>query len=221
MKLEKGSRIAIVAASGGGKTTASQAILVRMNETWPEDPMYVIDNKPSRSFDKWWRLKGITRWNKDAAPNPISKGILIWRPKDPDIKKEYNTFMKRLFVRGRPFVLYIDELELLSGESEQGSYPAYLRKLLKDGREKKYTIIVGSQEASYIPRQILGQSNYIIAGHLNQLGDKEKMARILGLGKSADDWRVRHEHGLWVLDQTRPIDVAPAQYYENIQELLG
>lgn len=221
MRITKGSRIALIAASGGGKTTASQAILVRLHDIWQADPMYVLDNKPSRSFNTWWHLKGVTRWSKDSDPPLLKRGILIWRPKDPDIVEAYNAFFKKILLAGKPCIIYIDELALTNGERERGGYPAYLGKLLKEGREKDITIIIGSQEAAYVPRQLLGQTNYVITGHLNQLADKAKMAEIYGFGKTSDAWKIRHEHGLWVLDQSKPIDVSPPSYYENIQELLG
>ena len=220
MKAKKGDRWALIAAAGGGKTTAEQAIAVPLIRAWPKDPVYVIDSKHEKAFDSWWNLKGVSRWDKSEAPVPVKKGIQIWRPVE-DIRDEYNQFLKAIFTRRKPCIIIIDELSSLGGESEASSYPRYLRIILKQGRSLGITIMIGSQEASYVPRQLLGQTNRVLTGHLNLPADKSKMAEYYGFGKKSEDWHIPDAHGFWFVDPTVPLDRQPPVYYRDIQEFLG
>ena len=222
MKASHGDRWAIIAASGGGKTTAVQAILVQMQKAWPTVPIEVLDPKHEKAFNTWWNLPGVTRWKEIEAPQPLKKsGIMIWRPPD-DSAEAYNEYLKRVYLSRKRRIVYIDELSSLGGpnESAQG-YPRYLRILLKQARSLGITFIIGSQEVGYIPRQILGQSNKVLTGHLNLESDKERMARFYGFGNSARDWQVKDQHGLWFIDPTKVLELNPPIYYKNIQEFLS
>lgn len=222
MKAAHGDRWAVIAASGGGKTTAVQAILVQMQHAWPSTPIEVIDPKHEKAFQSWWNLPGVVRHSSVEAPQPLKHGgIMIWRPPD-DSPEAYNEYLKRVYLARRRRIVYIDELSSLGGpnESSQG-YPRYLRILLKQARSLGITFIIGSQEVGYIPRQILGQSNKVLTGHLNLESDKERMARFYGFGNSARDWVVKDQHGFWFIDPTKVLELNPPVYYRNVQEFLS
>lgn len=221
MKASHGDRWAVIAAAGGGKTTAVQAILVQMQKAWPTVPIEILDPKHESAFNPWWKLKGVTKHSKIEAPTPLKEGILIWRPPDDD-PEQYNLYLKRVYQSRKRRIVYLDELSSLGGANESAqSYPRYLRILLKQCRSLGITIIIGTQEVGYIPRQILGQSNKVLTGHLNLESDKERMARFYGFGNSARDWKVKDQHGFWFIDPSKVLELNPPIYYQNIQEFLS
>lgn len=167
-------RVAVVGMSGSGKTTAAERLGDAYHLLFPEAIRLTLDSKPDDFFNEKDAL-----WHEgnDIPPIPERGDRLIWRPTD-NIISMYDEWFEDLLGSPEPMIIEIDELSSIGGKSGQ-SFPLNFSRLLKQGRSKHKVVVALTQEAAYIPRNVLGQCNHVIRMRLNLEGDAAKLDGLL------------------------------------------
>lgn len=165
------------------------------------------------TLSKWGLLTPSTLRKTTRQTGPADESFhLLWRPED-DLRDEYDDYLQQLFRLRRPFVCTIDEVANLGGDSGQ-SFPQGLRLLLKQGRVFGETLIMGTQELAYQPRQIVGQATHLIRFRLRNEHDAGIIDRQVGTELSEPP----DAHGFYY---TRLDMDFPVYYYTGIDEFLS
>lgn len=214
-------RWVLLGASGSGKTTFGKRLLVSLADAYPKAPIYILDTKQQGDFTGW-----PGGWRGQEPPELIDKGISVWQP-PISIPAMFEQFFKALFQKGKPFIMFVDELSSLGGEDvplgRVGRYPPHYGILLKQGRAAGMSIITLTQEAAYIPRQVIGQATHMVRFRLLNENDARQADRVLGRINRADKQNDEsgepvHRFGFYYarLD-TPPIT---AHYYEGLDHFF-
>jgi hypothetical protein len=153
---------AVIGTKGTGKTTFSLNLLNTMRVAWPSVGVNVLDSKPEKA------LRHLdTRFEQDEPPPPAPPGKMhVWAPSTNDPSAYDDWFAAILAQHGRdpddtPSITYIDELSSIGANSPQ-SFPINFNRLMKQGRSNKKALIILSQEAAWIPRNVMGQASHLV-----------------------------------------------------------
>jgi hypothetical protein len=117
--------------------------------------MDILDSKGDAHFDN---LPGLL--TTAAPPGPAAAGrLVVWRP-DVDNLAAYDTWLGTLLKARTRRIVLLDELSSLC--DKRGLPGANLNRLLKQNRSLGITVLVGTQETHWIPRNVLGQAVHIL-----------------------------------------------------------
>lgn len=179
-----------------------------MRRAYPFARVYILDTKDYYDFDDY----DTYRVRQDAAPPALAQpgAIQLWTPKKKDLA-EIDSWLESIFEHKQPSIVVIDELSSVVSNGGQ-KYPDYLDILLKQGRAPGMSVIVLTQEAAYIPRNILGQATHLFRFRLNDDFDAQKIDKKLGIYKTETERKVPDKHGFWY---RRLDDTDPPLYYNS------
>lgn len=213
-------RWAIAGATGCGKSTLSLKLFAGLGRCYPFARGYILDSKPDEMFD---RFAGRTlHEGQGLPPDPPPGSFVVWRPERNDIDL-YDAWFEHL-LKGQandqreigPLILLIDELSSIGGRSGI-SFPLNFERLLKQGRSKGKSLITLTQEATFIPRQVVGQATHLIRMALVNEVDAAKLDRLIhGSAKPRREPATRY--GLWYRRMDTPGD---ATFFSDWRRMLA
>jgi GTPase SAR1 family protein len=166
----------ILGMTGSGKTTFAKRLMRELRGLYPGAAAYILDSKGGDDFEGW---PGVV--DRQDPPGSVQPGhIQVWRPPE-DNASHYDAWLEMILKARRPAVVYIDELSSLSTGGGGTNYPPALAKLLKQGRSLGICLVILTQEAAYIPRQIRTQATHLVKFRLqdDEHGQRQA-ARLLG-----------------------------------------
>ena len=202
----------VLGTTGTGKTHFARRLVRELLHIYPHAALYVLDSKGSGDFAGW-----PGRTESETAPRPLlSGGVQIWTPPD-DNTGEYDRWLQGILKARAPAILLIDELSSLAENESGTAYPMALKRLLKQGRSLGICLVILTQEAAYIPRQIKTQvSHFVYFGLQEDDHGEQQAARLLG---HADPIPPRRLHGFWYrrLLPRR----GPATEYDGASDFFG
>lgn len=205
-------RWGIWGTTGSGKTTLVKELLKRLQTAYPAARTYILDTKQSGDFDDLDAL----RMPDEIPPDPLRTpgASMVWAPPDEDLEA-FDRWFKKILHHRQPAILVVDELSTILNAAGQG--PLYFNRLLKLGRSLGISVISVSQEAAYIPRNVLGQTTHVVRMRLLNEHDGKKLDKIIG--------RPADEHGKPISDRYgfyhRRTDTPNAgHYYRKHQEFF-
>lgn len=153
---------AIIGYKGMGKTTLSLNLLGVLRRAWPMVGVNILDSKPEKALA---HLQ--TRVVSPDPPLPARPGEqIVWAPDDND-PEAYELWFERILHQydsepdDTPSITYVDELSSIGGNSPQ-SFPRSFNRIMKQGRSNKKCLILLSQEAAWIPRNVMGQATQLV-----------------------------------------------------------
>lgn len=199
-----GDRWSIIGASGTGKTYFTTRLLTRLRAYYIV-PTLILNSKPDLG------LSTLARPIRRAEPPNIVSGLTVWEPPD-DIRSVYDEFFRRVLKYKKPLIEYTDELSSIGG-NHSDTFPVNYIRLLKQARSQRKTVITGSQELAYIPRQVLGQSTHLVIFRVENEHDIQLARQKMKVKEF--DWK--DAHGFWY----RRLDkVDEGRYFSSVQEFL-
>lgn len=173
VKVSLQDRWAILGVTKSGKTTFAKRLLEQLRALYEDVPVYIIDSKASGDFEGIGQV-----YAGDKAPKPLRGGCLVWQPPRDDVHV-YDQFFESVLKARQPGIILVDELSSLGG-NHGISFPVNFNRALKQGRALGISIISLTQEAAYIPRNVLGQTTHVIGFRLNNPADRERRDEYLG-----------------------------------------
>lgn len=168
LRLSLEDRITIVGIPGCGKSTLARELVRAYSTYFPQVATYILDTSGDRKFD---RERGLVEGGEAPLAGPGER--VVWRPEQDDIAA-YDDWLGNIFHQDHPAVIWIDELSSLGGKSAQ-SFPLNFQKLLKQGRKRHKVVISLTQEAAFIPRQVLGMAWHVVRMRLTNEADAAKL----------------------------------------------
>lgn len=185
-------RFTLLGWTGTGKTVAAKRLLVRLRALWPHVSVYVLDTKGDDDFAGW-----SGRIESADVPKPVGKGkTQVWAPPDDD-RDAFGQWFGRILAahdRTKPAAVLVDELSTIGGRTGQ-SFPVEFMRLQKLGRGKAVCCITLTQEAAYIPRQVLGQTTHLLRFGLVDQNDAVRADRLVH--GTTERREPRETHGFW------------------------
>jgi len=167
VKVSLQDRWAILGVTKSGKTTFAKRLLEQLRGLYEDVPVYIVDSKASGDFEGMGQV-----YDGQEPPKALRSGCVVWQPPHDDIGA-YGRFFERLLKARQPGIVLVDELSSLGGNHGL-SFPNDFNKLLKQGRAHGLCVINLTQEAAYIPRNVLGQTTHVIGFRLNNPNDRIK-----------------------------------------------
>jgi hypothetical protein len=221
-----GEHIAIIGATGTGKTVFNRELIRRfILATEGFLPVYILDSKcpipaPEQSdFKEFFRKDIGVRHTGNKIPKPIApmgkNFVQVWTPEE-DILDDYNEFFRGIYQAGRPAIVVVDELSSVS--STRGDTTRYHNILLKQGRGLGISSINLTQSPAYIGQSIIRQTMHLVRFRLNDPYDSKKLNGIMG--RKVEEEPV-DPYGFWYRNVQVPVAKSPASYYKNKQEFFG
>lgn len=205
----------LVGVRGSGKTTFSKQLLPRLRDLYTKSVTYILDTKNQGEFDD---IPARVVEGGDAPPPLLNEegGILIW--KYPLTRRNVlSKWFYMILQRGKPAIVIVDELSNVVGATGRDVPDGYVL-LLKLGRAAGIIVITGTQEAAYIPRQVLGQTTHLVRFHLQDEFDERKIARLLGFRGAQRYAEPRYPYGFFY----KRLDIqGPTYEYRNWQEFFA
>lgn len=177
----------LLGMTGTGKTTFAQRLMRELRGLYPEAALFVLDSKGDPLFARW---PGV---DTRQEPPPIPRepgGIQVWSPPWDDAAG-YDAWFGEILKARRPAVVFVDELSSIGG-ARGADFPVNFARLLKQGRALGISAIVLSQEAAYIPRQVMNQATHAAVFRLQDDVDLRRAAKLLGFD---DPRNPEREHG--------------------------
>lgn len=176
---------------------------------FPESGVNILDSKGDEAFDGWPGMLPSAKAPRAADPG----AIVVWRP-DVDDMREYDAWFGHLLKARRRAIVLVDEL---SSVCDKAGHPTVnLNRLLKQNRSLGITLLIGTQETHWIPRNTLGQAVHILRFALLHPRDANAIdMSYLGLEERREP---AEQHGFLYCNVTRnPRQVIE---YGNIREML-
>lgn len=202
----------ILGMTGSGKTRFAMRLFDSLRAIYPAAAGYLLDSKGDDAFVGWPNVT-----EQDDAPGTVGPGILqVWRPAN-DVASAYDEWLEKILKARRPALVFIDELSSLSTNGGGTSYPNALAKLLKQGRSLGICVIILTQEAAYIPRQIKTQTTHLVRFRLQADEHAQRQAAAL-LGQT-ESHEPRDTFGFWYR-RLNPAATEPIEY-RDYQEFFG
>lgn len=156
-----------------GKTTFCRELIRRLQASYPQASTYILDSKGQGDFDGW---PGFTY--SEHAPKPAKPGVTqVWQPETDDLD-EYGAWLSGILKARRPAIVMIDELSSIAPNPR--FCPPDYQRILKQGRGLNISVISCTQEACYIPRQVIGQTTHVVRFRLQDEIDARKIDKLLG-----------------------------------------
>lgn len=129
-----------------------------VRELWklfPDASVNVLDSKRDEGFDSWPGLL-----YAEGAPAPAEPGrLVVWRP-DIDELAAYDRWFQSILKARRRAIVLVDELSSVC--DKQGHPTVNLNRLMKQNRSLGITLMIGTQETHWIPRNTLGQTVHVL-----------------------------------------------------------
>lgn len=203
-------RLVCIGFTGCGKTTLANALMDHLKNLYPEAAHYTLDSKGDDVFNGHPDL-----FEGDDIPPLVEAGQgVIWRPFRND-RKAYDSWFEQIFRQNVPALVHVDELSSI-GEKDGQSFPLNYIILLKQGRSRKKFLMSLTQEAAYIPRQVIGQTTHLLRMHLVDEFDAAKMDRIIH-GNKDPRREPETKYGFWYSRVDRP---GEPKFFRDYQEFL-
>lgn len=209
----------IIGYKGTGKTTLSTKLLAAYRNAWPIVGVNILDTKPEKALAQIG-----TRFETDSPPPPAPPGeVYVWAPLDNNPQAFDDWFGAILHQHERepddtPSLTYVDELSSIGGNSPQ-SFPTNFNRMMKQGRSNKKTLLLLSQEAAWIPRNVLGQATHLVRLRLVLESDALRCDAILhGRGSTSKDRKEpASRYGFWHRRLDSP---GPASHFTDWRAFL-
>lgn len=199
--------------TGAGKTTFARELLKQLQSSYPAVRNYLLDTKQAGDFDA---LDGY-RVKDQKVPDPLHTpgATMIWQPPDDDLAA-FDDWFRKILQHRQPAIVLVDELASILDKA--GRAGQYYNRLLKLGRSLGIAVLSLSQEAAYVPRNMLGQTTHLVRFRLQDGYDVRKIDKLVG--------RPAGDHGLDLPDPYgflhRRIDKATTgHYYKKYQEFFS
>lgn len=177
----------VLGMTGTGKTTYAQRLIRELRRLYPVAALYVLDSKGDPLFARW---PNVDTGQEPPPPLREAGGIQVWSPPLDDFAA-YDLWLGGILKERRPAILFVDELSSI-GRQSGADFPVNFARILKQGRALNISAIVLSQEAAYIPRQIIGQASHAAVFRLQDDTDLRRAAKLLDLAEPRNPER---EHG--------------------------
>lgn len=163
-------RYFIVGQTGTGKSEYSKRLISQVRSR-----LLIID--PKHLF-KPLQAHKVTD-NLERIPSISRRNVVVYRPPVDvlDDMRELDRVFKWVYLWG-DCTLYIDELALVVKNSV--TYPAYLKALYMQGREKRIAVISSTQRPANVPRFCVSESTVFAKFFLNLRDDQERMSEQMG-----------------------------------------
>jgi hypothetical protein len=154
---------------------------------YPAVRTYILDTKGGDDFRGF---RGILETDDVPAPIMAPGGQQVWRPAGLDVasrtdRGKFDEWFGNILQQRKPALVLVNEIASIGGSTGR-SYPANFSRLLKLGRSLEICMVVETQEAAGIPRQVLGQMTHLVRFNLRNDYDR----RITGafLFEKREDW---------------------------------
>lgn len=205
-------RWGIWGTTGSGKTTLAKELVMHLQRAYPAARTYFLDTKQSGDFDDVDAL----RVSDAVPPDPLRTpgASIIWEPPDEELDAFDEWFKKILHARD-PAIVLVDELSTILNKAGGGTL--YFNRLLKLGRSLGISVISLSQEAAYIPRNVLGQTTHVVRMRLLNDYDGKKLDRAVGRPQEELGAPIADKYGFW---HRRTDSGTKGHYYKRHQEFF-
>ena len=187
-------------------------------------PTFALNTKPDDTITRMLGPQARYYLRGNSVPKVESRtGLTIWEP-DDDIPSHYDQFFRDLLKTRRPAIVVIDELANIGGKNGT-DFPLNLYRLLKQARSMKITVITGTQDLAYIPRQVLGQATHLVGFRVEPPHDKKVLADLMRVeplinpatGRILERYFVPDEHGTYYRRLDR---IDSGRYHKSVDTLF-
>lgn len=174
-------RVYVTGMSEGGKSYLIRAMLAKIRKMKPDERVFIFDSKGK------WPCKPFLSRKKEPTARLLKKGIplrllppgeYVYRSQYPDNKDPYvNKLFTEIFKLENCTVV-IDEVN--DFQESNGKAMRLLAKLVRQGRELKIRMIIGSQSPMETPLVILRQARKYYVFYLREKRDRDRIQQMIG-----------------------------------------
>jgi len=174
----QGEHVAIIAPTGGGKTTLMRAIL-------PLRKYHVFfGTKPDDRLYRQLLRDGFERVESFAEVKPYHDKVMLWPKQRDSIRSTYfaqhaafTGALNRVVKQGG-WTLWLDECKYMS---EQLGMRGEITYALEQLRSIKGTTVSGAQRPVWLPRSVLSNSSHVFLWNTRDREDARRLADIGGI----------------------------------------
>ncbi len=205
IKVKSGDNWLVVGRKGSGKTWFFRDLIDSLYNLYPNDHIYILDNK-RRDFQDY---PGIIQG--DIAPGPITGNEVfqVWQPLHR-IPEEFERWMHTV-MQDAPAILGIDEGVYLRYRNNW--FSDMIEVIQKTGRDLPITTVINTQDLVKINHTWISQADHVARFTLLHPYERSLMKSTIGVTEEPRDkwgfWYTNVEHGH-----------APL-YFRNKQEFFG